>query len=131
MNNIPKIQAVFYISGKDFEPDEITKMINIKPSSCRSMRNAPVKEYAKSFWALKTEKEDSKTISCILQQLIDMLKEKEDLILSVIEKYNCKIRFTINIWIEDGERLEMLLTRENLEFVNEIGADIAFDLFFD
>lgn len=131
MENMPKVQVVFYITGTDFEPEDITEILKIKPSSFKSMKEFPVKEYAKSFWALITDKEQVYKISGVFQQLVDFLEKKEEIIKKVVAKFGCETRFTVNIWIEDGERPEMVLNRETLSFVNRLDADIAFDLFFD
>lgn len=131
MSKTPIIQVVFYISGINFEPDDITRILIINPSSSRSYKEAHMKDYAKSFWTLKTDKENSYNISETFKKLVDILEKKKDVIIAIVNKYCCETRFTVNIWIEDGERPEIVLDREILNFANSIYADIAFDIFID
>ncbi len=132
MDILPQIKSSFFFSGvTDFNFDDVTAKMDIIPTETRKKEDFPIKELANPFWALDTEKESCKAVSIQLEKLIKLLIGKELLIKEICNKYDIQAGFLINIWMENGDKPEMLLTKEIISFISSIDAEIGFDLYVD
>lgn len=132
MDILPQIKASFFFSGvNDFNFNDVSEIMNLIPTETRKKDDFPIKELANPFWSLDTKKEFCKAVSIQIGKLIDLLLGKEMLIQQICNKYDVEAGFLINIWMENGDKPEMLLTKEIISFSSSINAEIGFDLYID
>lgn len=128
-------RVYFALDGDDFEPDEITNLLGIKPTSVlKKGEKIPNKLPVKSSWELSTENIVNEYIDVfsmaesIVQDLIP-IKEK---IINVINTHNLIPRLEIVLWFSvDEEHSTPAIGFEpsTIKFLGEIGAFIDIDTY--
>jgi hypothetical protein len=125
------IKAEFIIIGADFPPADISKRLNIQPTSQWRkgdvLKNGRTREY--SGWEISTEYQESLDMGVQLNKVISLIKEKNTELKEICEKYETECKFCIVVKIENGETPAMVLSREVIEFANSINAEIEFDVY--
>ncbi|MDR1113010.1 MAG: DUF4279 domain-containing protein [Bacteroidales bacterium] len=139
----PKIKINFNLIGKNVDLDDITEQLGILPSSKRTLDDWPdcIKDnisklpeelWPRYIWELIIDYEPSRTVRQQLNQLMNHLQEKIQIINELREKYALRIGVEVIIIImESGNQPEMFLPRDVVEFLASIHADIGFDMYID
>ncbi len=131
MGKLPQIKVSFFFVGDEFSLGDITNEIQIVPTKTREKDSFPIKELAKTFWIIETDKESCKVVSWQFEKLIKILIGKEKIINQICSKYRIKTEFCVTIWMENGDKPEMVLTSEIISFLACINAEVGFDLYID
>ena len=131
MEILPQIRVSFFFLGDEFNIEDITKKIGIIPTKARKKEDFPISEFAHTEWVLDTKKESCKAVSVPFKKLINMLNGKEIAIRQICNDYNVTVGFLVDIWMENGDKPEMALTKESISFLASIDAEVSFDLFID
>jgi len=131
MEILPQIRVSFFFSGDVFDIDDVSTRMNIMPTKTREKKDFPIKELAHTYWSLKTEKESCKAVSLQFEKLMKLLIGKEILIMQICNNYNIDAGFSIDIWMKNGDKPEMVLTKDIITFLASINAEVGFDLFVD
>ena len=132
---MPKIKVGFYMAGNNVELNAITEELNLQPTKTRKKNEWPQASIsaglARDIWELETEKEECKAVSIQMNRLQGVLFSKLDTIKKLKEKYSLETSVTIVIEMEKGNGPEIVLLKENTEFLSLIGAEVGFDLYID
>lgn len=131
MEILPQIRVSFFFSGDEFDIEDITKKMNLTSTKTRKKKDFPINEFAHTEWILDTEKESCKAVSLQFEKLIKLLNGKEIVIKQICNDYNIMAEFLIDIWMENGDKPEIILTKEIISFLASINAEVSFDLFID
>lgn len=128
-----KINIEFSIKGENVNPVDITKIIGVSPSRSYfkgdQIKNKPMfRDH--SLWEIETGFQLSFDINHQLKLMIEMLKNKKDLIKKLTIQYDALISFIIVINFINQDKPAIYLSKEVISFVNDIGADIQFDYYF-
>lgn len=131
MEILPQVRVSFFFSGDEFDIEDINKKMNITSTKTRKKKDFPIIEFAHTEWVLDTEKESCKAVSLQFEKIIKMLEGKEIVIMQICSDYNITAGFLIDIWMENGNKPEIVLTKEIISFLASINAEVSFDFFID
>lgn len=131
MSKLPQVKVSFFFSGDEFNTDEITAQMKIKPTETRKKEDFPIKELAHTYWLLDTPKESCKVVSWQFEKIMNLLVGKEIIIKRICNNYKINAEFLIDIWMENGDKPEMVLTKDIISFLAAINAEVGFDLYID
>lgn len=131
LSKLPLIQITFCLSGDEFNLDEVSSRLNIKPTETKKRSEFPIKEWAHTYWALSTQKEHSRAISIQFKKIIDILSTKVDVIIDLCREKDLEINFIITIYMLGNDRPEIVLTKEIVKFISLLSAEVDFDFYID
>jgi hypothetical protein len=131
LTQLPQVRVSFFLVGDEFNLDNVTKKMNIMPTDTREKKDCPVKQFAYTTWSLRTEKDSCKAVSVQFERIMKLLLGKEKIINEICNTYNSNVIFEIGIFMENGDRPEMVLTKEIILFLASINAEVGFDLYVD
>lgn len=138
------VMAEFNITGDDFDPNVITKELSIIPSD--AYRKGDMFNLAEEFpdlfvnrgpkprkwssWRLMTSYQESFDINDQLDQLLNVLLPKRDLLVKLKKELEISYSICIVVQIKDNCTPGMCLMKPILEFATYIDMDnIDFDLY--
>jgi hypothetical protein len=138
------VKAEFDITGDDFDPNVITKELSIIPSE--AYRKGDMFNLAEDFpglfvdrgpepwkwscWRLMTSYQESFDINDQLDQLLNVLSPKRDLLVKLKKELEISYSICIVVQIKDNIKPAMYLEKPILEFATYIDMEnIGFDLY--
>ena len=128
-------RVYFALDGDDFEPDVVTKILGILPTSVmRKGSKIPNKLPAKNSWELSTENvvNDYIDVFAMAESITDTLVPVKDKLKGVIETYNLVPRLEVVLWFsvnEEHSTPAIGFEPSTLSFLGEIGAFIDIDTY--
>ena len=132
---IPEIAMVFYLSGKnqvDFDLDEVTKKIGIKPSVARKKHEFPKVSIdngsAHDYWSFEI-REACDVITIPSKRLYDVFFDKKDIIDELCKKYNLEVNFTLVAHLYCGTNPLSNIPKEVLKFISSFDTELGLDLY--
>ncbi len=132
---MPKVRVSLFLSGNDIPLHDITKKIGILPTKVREKKDWPrssiVAGIAKDTWEFRTDKMEYRDISTPLNEIQAIFAPKAKMIKELAEIYSMSINVIIMIEAEINEYPELILTKENIDFLSSIHAEVGFDLYID
>lgn len=125
------IMVDFSIIGDEFEPNEITKKILLKPNEYykkgdKSESNFKRKECC---WSINTGYVETLYVSELIGELIDKLSKKIDVLVDLKKNYKLIFKFFIVINIIDNEKPAIYLDKSIIAFANILEAEFDFDIY--
>lgn len=126
------VMVEFIIYGDVFDPHVITNKLEINPTSTTIkgvIGNGKKRPSIDTSWCLGTLKEESFDINQQLNQVIERIKDKAEILLDIKNKYSVNFVFEIVIEIENNEKPAIYFDTEVLNFINLIKAKIDIDLY--
>ncbi|MBZ8182596.1 DUF4279 domain-containing protein [Oscillatoria salina] len=125
----------FALDGEDFEPNDVTDYLNIKPTSVRRKgeRVAGI-IHRSSSWKLSTQKIINEIIYVdeMASEVIKILKPKINQINEIAEKLNLSARLEVVLWIttDDTQTTPAIsFNVNNLKFLSNVNAYIDIDTY--
>lgn len=131
MENLPQIRVTFFFVGDEFNIDDVTKKMAITPTETWEKKDFRIKDVAYTCWSLETEKESCRSVSQQFEKIMYLLRGKEIIIKQICNIYNVNVSFEITIYMENGDKPEMVLTKEIISYLASINAEVGFDLYVD
>jgi hypothetical protein len=140
-----EIKISFTLEGpgeKEIDIDELTKYLAIKPTKTRTLNDWPdaIKHpknelpndlKPRSCWTVEIDYEHCSLVRNQFAKMIDVLYNKVAVINSLKEKHHLKAHFEVVIYAHHDQMPEVFLTKENIEFIASIGAEIGFDMYLN
>jgi len=130
---IPSIKVALYLIADEFDLDRVTEMIGVIPTETRTRESFPRQSIsagiAKSEWSVEIMQENCIAVSTLFEELLMVLKGKEDIIRRVCEDFCIDTGFLVVIHMKDGDSPEVILPREVISFAAAIRAEIGFDIY--
>lgn len=126
------VEVEFVISGDDFEIDEITKKLNIRPSKFWKLKEdvkGTFKREKCTMWLYSTGKNETLDIYTELKKIQDIFAPKVDVLCKIKEKYKLDYCLDIVIIIENGETPAIYLENSIINFISKIGGIIDMDTY--
>lgn len=139
--DVTKVMAYFSMVGEHFPLDEITKELSIEPTETHvkgdiiesfggfTIADSPKMRRIETDWTLSTGYQNSLDINNQLKPILKALKEKQEELNHLREKYDLTYIFSVVITIENNETPAMYLEKDIIDFASAIGAEIGFDLY--
>ncbi|OMC69255.1 hypothetical protein BK126_11040 [Paenibacillus sp. FSL H7-0326] len=122
----------FSIIGELFTAEDITSQLEIAPSEFYTkgdkIKNRDIVR-KESAWSISTGYEESLDINMQLNKLISVLKNKKNELLELKRSHDLFYKFFIVIKIEQNQTPAIYLDIDTISFVNDIGAELDFDLY--
>ena len=125
------VQARFVLGSEEISPEIITQRIGIIPNLCGKkgeIVNGKM-PYPDSFWEIFTERSTSEDVSDQIGEIITILKPSVQHIKALIENFNLTPMLSILIIIENGEAPVLSLSRDEIEFFNNLNTVMDFDIY--
>ncbi len=128
-------RVYFALDGDDFNPDDITHLLGIKPTSVmRKWTKIFGKVPAKNSWAISTENIENEFIDvfAMAESIVEIIKPKKQEIIEAIKEYNLVPRLEVVLWFSvDEEHSTPALGFEasTIKLLGEIGAFIDVDTY--
>jgi hypothetical protein len=127
-----KVNVEFNIVADNFNPDDISSELGMKPSRSyriyEQVKDKPIfRDH--SLWQIETGYQYSWDINDQLSQIVNIFKDKSDLLLHIIEKYKAYIEIVIVINFENDDKPAIYFDAELICFLNSINAGIQFDYY--
>ena len=124
--------AEFFIRGDNFSPSMITKKLAITPT--RTYNKGDILKYNKkgaieTVWEISTGYEESFDINNQLTKIINLIKEKKDILKKIKNRFHVDFGFNVVIEIRNGETPAVHWNKDIIGFANEIGAEFDCDLY--
>jgi hypothetical protein len=127
-----KGRAYFTLAGYHFNPDEITKLLGIEPTSVNSAgANSGLDKPVISSWELSTDSvTDDVDVFELTNIIVKQLEPVKEKILQVIESHNLspRIGVVLTLSVDKGESSpEVGFGARTIRFLAELGAFINVD----
>ena len=131
----------FTIFGEDFPIEIVSDSLRITPTRSYKKGDVIIREpnpyviytgttYRKeTAWEFGTEYEETFDFQEQIANVINQLKNKENIINELCSKYKLKCHFMIVIRINEGNTPAVTINNEFIKLANDIGAEIEFDLY--
>jgi len=129
MKNTPVISISFFFTGDYFDLDKVSSAMNIIPTETRISDSFKITYFAHTEWSIEIIETDCRAVSVVFEKLIDLLKDKKEIIRDICSK-NIEVGFTVVIHQKKEDSLEIVLSREIINFSASIEAEIGFDLYY-
>ena len=128
-------RVYFSLDGDDFDPDELTEFLGIKPTSIKR-KGYKISGHVPRMnsWALSTENivNDHIDVFEMARGLINCLKSKKDLIIEAKEHFNVSPRFEVVLWLsmdEDVSTPAIGFEVDTIKFLGDVGAFVDIDTY--
>ena len=127
-----KARAHFTLAGYHFNPDDITRLIGLEPTSIdASGAHSNLDKPVLSSWELSTETvSDDIDVYKLTESLIKQIEPAKEKILQVIKSHNLSPRIEVVIVLsvdKDESEPEVGFGARTIKFLSEIGAFINVD----
>lgn len=126
------VMAYFSIHGDIFDPEDVTRILEITPTEKKIKGLIPISKKRPSVetsWKLSTMEENSFDINIQLKQLIGLLEPKKEVLIDIKRTMNVEFVFCFLVKIENGEKPAMYFNLDSINFMSYIGAEIDIDLY--
>jgi len=124
---------VFCITAENFEPNEITQLLQITPSYTHKKGDKGKysgKELQCASWEIHTKSEEVYDLGIQLDELLQMLKDKSEVLSEIKKIYlECSFKFSVVVYTRNGFLPGIYLNRSQLELINLIQAEIEYDVY--
>lgn len=132
---LPKVQIAFYITGDNLKFDVLTERLALQPTRVRKKEEWPkpsiLAGIAEDTWEYRTDKEECQAISAQFDKLRGLLSDKIDAINEMKRQYSLEITITVIVETKVKYMPVMFLSKENINFLSQINAELGFDMYRD
>ena len=124
-------EVYFGLYGEDFDPNEITTIIGIEPTSAQRKGNPIPKS---TSWKLSVGKIESDLIDVyeMSSKLIEKLKPHKTKIISAISKHQLQAVLQVVLWVSSDDSVPtpaIGFEADSINFISSIGASIDIDTY--
>lgn len=127
-----KILASIVFTGDDFDPEEITSYIGLKPSKIwykgEKIQNSAIKR-KKNGWLLSTGREISLDLDIQIREITDSIKPHISKIIEICQKFNLETELSCAIYIEDDKIPSIHFEKDILKIISDLKAEIDIDIY--
>ncbi len=123
------IMVDFTIGGDVFDPDDISKTLQLEPSSVR-IKGEKINEYAKmkySYWTISTDYEESLNASIQIKKIMKLIRNKVPELNYLKNKYKTEHGFVLVVNIEEGIGPTIILEKDFYDFLIDIDGFFTID----
>ncbi len=123
------IMVEFTIDGDVFDPDDISKTLQLEPSSVR-IKGEKINEYAKmkySYWTISTDYEESLNASIQIEKIMKLIRNKVPELNYLKNKYKTEHGFVLVVNIEEGIGPTIILEKDFYDFLIDIDGFFTID----
>lgn len=126
------VKVEFTISGDYFDPDEVSRLLQIEPielilrGSVGNDRKIPSK---KTSWTISTKKEESYDVDEQTQKVLSSILNEKNELREIKTKWYVSFILEIIVEVEIGEKPALHYTKNTIKFLGEIGAETYIDLY--
>lgn len=134
LNNLSTLVNVeLAIFGEKFNPEELTKELNLKPIITYKkgdfIKGNPLFIRQETSWSIETGYEESLNAEEVVKKLISIVELKKNEIIALKSKHNLECKLYIVVNIEDNDVPSLHLDQPTIGFINSIGAEIEVCLY--
>lgn len=128
------VKVCFLIYTHDLDTTLISNLLELQPSNVKPYQpliNSDNRKANATSWIIETPEEISHDINDQLSQLILLLADKKEIIISLKKQYNTSHEFRIIIKMKNEDKCGLKPAKgfdhKTLAFINDIYAEIMFD----
>ena len=126
------VKVEFSIYGDDFNPDRITKRLNINPEKVWRKGEQVGKHNIlrkENCWMISTGYQESLDINNQLYLILQLLQSVKEELMALKNEIMADFKIDIVINIEDNQTPAMYLDNEVIHFCNDFDITLDFDLY--
>lgn len=128
--NKTTVMAYFKLYGENFDPEEITNKLLIQPTETgKKGERGKYMILKKSYWEVSTDYEVSLDINDQLRKIVNLLKDKKDVIVDLQNSLGLECKFQLVIMIRNEQTPACYLEKEMIHFASSINAFFDFDMY--
>jgi hypothetical protein len=126
------VNILLNIFGDQFEPDDISAQIDVKPSrivfkGTNLGCNRPIQQ--QSCWSYETGYTEVYDVNDVMIKLLTIFEKKTDKINELKEEYSLSTSLDIVIRIKNGNVPALYFNHETINFIHDIDASVDVDLY--
>lgn len=130
------IGLTFRITADQFDTDLISQQLDIQPTKKRIKGNTisqkNTHKYTFTSWELASTWQESMDINDSLNQIIVLLKGKEDKLLAIKQQlHDVNFIFGFFVYVENSEIPSIYFKTSSIAFINSIQAEIDIDFYIN
>ena len=127
-------RVYFALDGDEFDPNEVTRLLEIEPTTVILKGKSPGYEIRKTSWILSTENliRDYIDVFQMSSDIVGRLINKKDILLQALERFKLTPRLEIVLRFSSESGISMPaigFETETVKFLGEIGAHIDIDTY--
>ena len=142
METLPTIRVDFTITGEKFDLDRLTETLGLCPSRSKTKNEWPeiiVESQdgrynyccTNMLWEFSTERRRCKEVRFMFEEMMSHLQGKEFWINEFCKENKLTASFNVSITMNNPYRPDIFLTKEVVDFIHALEADVGFDLYID
>lgn len=128
------IKVYFSIFGDSFSIDEVTEKLLLNPTESYNKGDVIRKEPSlllrrETVWNYGIEYEESYDIMDQVNQVLNVLESRKDILIELSKEFEIEFLFMIVICVRDGQGPALYLDKRIIKFAGTINAEIHFDVY--
>ncbi|MBC8000305.1 MAG: DUF4279 domain-containing protein [Leptolyngbya sp.] len=127
-----RIHASFRITGADLNPEEITELLKITPTSTKKKGEISILDdnpIPYSLWLLESDAKASNKFKPHLNYLLDSLESKKNILIE-LKARNYNMSFSLYV-LTKHENVEGHIDSETLRRIADLPCNLWFDIYYD
>lgn len=131
----PRIHLKLFLNGDGIDLDMITQALGLNPSLARKKNDWPQGTIdaglAVDTWMYQTSCVTSRAVYEQFKELQSIFAGKITILTELIEKFSLSTTVTIVIEMDAGNAPELVIEPEQIRFLSQIHAELAYDLYIN
>lgn len=127
----PIIKATFCISGRDFDPQMITKGLGIQPTEIWTQKHAHVRECAElvtDSWNFEIQDDSSRSVSEAVERLLEHILPMAERLPAVLHRTGTKAGVFVTVTITE-DRPVYDLSAQAIKWLALLNCEFSIDIF--
>ncbi|SEU03430.1 DUF4279 domain-containing protein [Lacrimispora sphenoides] len=139
MDNLPRINVSFVISGKNIDFEQLNEAVDILPTETRGVDdwpkairnnlNLPEELRPRCEWSICQEMELCKQVEIPINKIVERLKGKEQKLFAFCKRNELKKSLSITIHGEAMNLPEVVLSSNIVSYFGKLEVEIGFDIY--
>ncbi len=126
------IKVRFSLTGRDFDPDEVTRMVGVTPTKTwrrGEQRAGSDLEWEHDGWLLSIPEETSLDVAPQIAKLLGLLRDHVKSISLARETFKLDAEVGVSIYLENSEPPSAHFALDTLKTLCELHADVDIDIY--
>lgn len=128
---ITEIEVYFTIYGDNFDPDEISKVLSIKPTKIwrkGDQRSNTKLLFPDNGWSISTKSSKSYSVLKEIKKLLKKIDGKTEVIKNTITKYQLESELSVVIYLDKATTPEISFDNYIISQLSMLGSSIDIDI---
>ncbi|MDP4193255.1 MAG: DUF4279 domain-containing protein [Bacteroidota bacterium] len=127
-----EIKTYFTLYGNDFDPEDISKELNLSPDvtwSKGDRRGKSILFYDDFGWSINTKREEILEIEPQINEILEIIEPETETIIQLMEKYGLKAELSCSVFQDhEDERPVLYINKDLMKKISRLNCDLVIDL---